>query len=61
MAANCGVRNACAAVIENSAAGAPDAFAVTCGAAGGRRTNSAAGMSNNQATTPMTSMPVRQS
>jgi hypothetical protein len=57
---NCGERNASPADIEGSAVAAGPAT-VPCVGPGGRRTNSAAGISSAQATMPIVIIAVRQS
>ena len=61
MAANCGVRSACATVSSRpSARGRASRPAADAGA-GGSRTSSAAGMMTSHARSPSTSMAMRQS
>ena len=61
MAANCGVRSACATVSSRPSAPAAAAGGARRRGAGGLRTSSAAGMMTSQASSPITSMAMRQS
>src|SRR5262249_3426173 len=58
-AANCGVRNACAAV--HSTSGASDLLAAPAARCGAGRTRKHAGIRSTQAAIPITSIAVRQS
>ena len=61
MAANCGVRSACAAVMSWPSAPAAEPEVASVVEAGGSRTSRATGMTTSHTTSPSTSMAKRQS